>query len=66
MTPGSTTPSDQKPREAKSTSYTRPSYMTILATKGSFIDESQLGITDTSKRLCQTLLENEQTVPLDS
>jgi len=51
-TPSSTTPSDQKLREAKSIPYTRPSYETVLATKGSFIGKSDLGITDVSKRLC--------------
>ncbi|MCJ1348111.1 hypothetical protein MMC31_006342, partial [Peltigera leucophlebia] len=32
-TPSSTAPSNQTPREAKSTPYTRPSYETVLATK---------------------------------
>jgi hypothetical protein len=64
-TPSSTTPSDQKPREAKSAPYARPSYTTVLATKGSFMDKSDLGITDTSKSLCRILLEKEQTVPQD-
>jgi hypothetical protein len=62
-TPSSITPSDQKPREAKSAPYTRLSYTTVLATKGSFIDKSDLGITDISKSLCRILLEKEQTVP---
>merc|ERR1712093_522723 len=65
-TPSSTTPSDQKPREAKSTLYTRPSYETVLATKGSFMSKFDLGITDASKRLCRTLLEAEQSVPQDT
>jgi hypothetical protein len=65
-TPSSTTPSNQKPKEAKSAPYARPSYTTVLATKGSFIDKSDLGITDTSKSLCRILLEKEQTVPQDS
>jgi hypothetical protein len=64
--PSSTTPSDQKPREAKSTPYTRPSYETILATKGSFMGKFDLGITDASKKLCRTLLEAEQSVPQDT
>jgi len=64
--PSSTTPSDQKPREAKSTPYTRPSYETILATKGSFMAKFDLGITDTSKKLCRTLLEAEQSIPQDT
>ncbi|KUJ06351.1 uncharacterized protein LY89DRAFT_703031 [Mollisia scopiformis] len=66
VTPSSTTPSDQKPREAKSAPYTRPSYATVLATKGSFMDKSDLGITDASKSLCRNLLEKKQTVPQDS
>ncbi|KAH7378852.1 hypothetical protein BKA64DRAFT_559695, partial [Cadophora sp. MPI-SDFR-AT-0126] len=64
--PSSTTPSDQKPREAKSTPYQDARYKTILATKGSFIDESDLGITDKSKNNLQTLLSAEQQVPHDS
>jgi len=59
------TPSDQKPREAKSILYARPSYATVLTTKGSFMDKSDLGITDASKSLCQILLEKEQTAPWD-
>jgi len=65
-TPSSTTPSDDKPREAKSIPYARPSYATVLATKGSFMDKSDLGITDASKSLYRILLENEQTVPQGS
>ena len=66
IAPSSTTPSDQKPREAKSAQYARPSYATILATKGSFMDESDLGITDRSKKEYQNLLNADQTVPTDS
>jgi hypothetical protein len=62
----SVTPSDQKPREAKSTPYTRPSYETVLATKGSFMSEFDSGITEASKRLCRTLLEAEQSVLQDT
>jgi hypothetical protein len=65
-TPSSTTPSDQKPREIKSIPYTRPSYETVLATKGSFMGKSDLGITDVSKGLCRNLLEAEQSVPQDT
>jgi hypothetical protein len=56
---GSAALSDQKLRDAKSASYTRLSYTTVLATKGSFINKPGLGITDASKRLCQILLEIE-------
>ena len=60
------TPSDQKPREARSIQYARPSYETILATKGSFMGKSDFGITDTSKGQCRALLEAEQSVPQDT
>jgi hypothetical protein len=64
--PSSTTPSEPKSREAKSSPYARPSYETVLATKGSFMSQSELGITDKSKRLCRTLLEAKQLVPQDT
>ncbi|KAG9228182.1 hypothetical protein BJ875DRAFT_528176 [Amylocarpus encephaloides] len=64
--PSSTTPGDQNPREVKSAPYQDAPYETILATKGSFMGKSRLGITDGSKTLCQTLLEKEQTVPQGS
>jgi hypothetical protein len=66
VTPPATTPSDQRPRETKSVQYVRSSYVIILATKGSFMSKSDLGVTDASKSLCRTLLESDQTVPLDS
>ncbi len=62
-TPSSTTPSDQKLREARSTWYARPSYETVLATKGSFMGKFDLGATDASKELCRTLLTAKQSVP---
>lgn len=64
--PSSTTPSDQKPREAKSAPYQSPQYKILLETKGSFMRKSDLGIADTSKTVCRTLLEAEQIVPEDS
>ena len=64
--PSTTTPSDQKPREIKSAPYADPSYPIILATKGGFMEESELGITDASKSLGRALLERAQTVPEDS
>jgi hypothetical protein len=66
VTASSTTPSDQKPREAKSAPYQDPRYETLLATKGSFMDKSDLGITDKSKRTYLELLDLKQTVPNDS
>lgn len=65
-TPHSTQASDQRPREEKSTPYRDPRYKTLLETKGSFMDKSDLGITDASKTLCRTLLEKKQSVPQDS
>ncbi|KAK4031185.1 hypothetical protein C8A01DRAFT_51631 [Parachaetomium inaequale] len=59
-------PSDQKPREEKSAPYRDPRYKTLLETKGSFMDKSELGIIDESKTLCQTLLETAQAEPQDS
>lgn len=67
--PGSTssaTPSDQRPREEKSAPYRNPRYKTLLETKGSFMDKSDLGIADESKALCRSLLEEEQPPPQDS
>ena len=66
VTPSSTTPSDEKPREAKSAPYARPSYATILATKGSFMDESEGGITDKSKRNYYGLLKDKAEIPENS
>ncbi|KAK1808612.1 hypothetical protein LTR12_017021 [Friedmanniomyces endolithicus] len=66
ITPSSTTSSDEKPREAKSAPYARSSYATILATRGSFMEKSEQGITHRSKGLCSSLLEKAQTVPLES
>ncbi|WPH02472.1 Hypothetical protein R9X50_00533600 [Acrodontium crateriforme] len=62
----STTPGDQKPREAKSAEYRDPRYRTLLATKSSFIEESELGITTTTKREYLRLLDDEAEVPAHS
>jgi hypothetical protein len=64
--PSSTTLSDQQSQEAKSTLYKTLQYKTILATKGSFIDKSDLGITDKTKDDFQILLSAEQLVLKDS
>ena len=58
----SVTPSDQKPREQKSADYRTPRYQILLASKGSFMADHELGITAASQRKCQELLEAEQTV----
>lgn len=59
----SSSASDEKPREVKSTPYKRASYETVLAIRGSFMGKFDLGITDASKKLCRTLVEAEQSVP---
>jgi len=58
--------SDQNKRESKSVAYRDTRYTTLLAAKGSFMDKSDLDITDASKSLCRRLLESEQDVPKDS
>ncbi|KKZ68059.1 hypothetical protein EMCG_06271 [[Emmonsia] crescens] len=62
----STTRSDQKPREEKSTQYKNPRYEILLETKGSYMRESKQGITEVSKSCYQTLLNADQKVPEDS
>ena len=63
---GSNTPSGEKQREAKSADYKDQRYETLLATKGSFMDVSRLGITSESKNMCEALLREAQDVPRDS
>ncbi len=58
--------SDQNKRESKSVAYRDTRYTTLLAAKGSFMDKSDLDITDASKSLCRRLLDSEQDVPKDS
>ena len=65
-TPNDQTPSDQQPRESKSSKYLTAAYETILATKGSFMNRPSWKITAKSKALCQSLLDNTQTVPKDT
>ena len=61
-----TTSSDQKPREAKSAKYRTTRYEAVLETKGSFMGRSNVGVTDVSRNLCRTLLDQEQTTPRDT
>lgn len=58
--------SDQKKRENKSAAYRDTRYTTLLAAKGSFMNKSDLGITDASKSLCRRLLKSGQNVLKDS
>ena len=66
VVPSSTTPSDQKPREVKSAPYQDPRYKLLLSTKGSFMEESVLEITEKSRESFLNLLHAKQTVPKDS
>ncbi|MCJ1430047.1 hypothetical protein MMC29_007962 [Sticta canariensis] len=66
VAPSATTPSDQKPREVKSAPYQDPRYEALLATKGSFMDKSDLGIKKEAKKTYLELLDAEQTAPHDS
>ncbi|OAA40917.1 hypothetical protein NOR_05499 [Metarhizium rileyi] len=59
----SMTPSDQKPREEKSAPYQDPCYTILLETKGTFMTESSLDITRSSKTLCATLLNGKPLIP---
>ena len=58
--------SDPRKRESKSVAYRDTHYTILLEGKGSFIDRSDLGITDASKSSCRRLLDSEQDVPKDS
>jgi hypothetical protein len=60
------TPSDQRPREEKSAPYRDARYPLLLQTKGSYMDISELGITDTSKHLVRDLLCGKQVVPKET
>ena len=62
----SDTPSGEKPREAKSADYKDQRYEILLSTKGSFMKESNTGITTECKREYQTLLDGDPGVPRDS
>ncbi len=66
VAPSSTTPSDQKPREVKTAPYQDARYEVLLATKGSFMDPSDLGIKNKSKKTYLELLGGKQTVPHNS
>jgi hypothetical protein len=62
----STTPSDQKPREEKSAPYRDARYPLLLQTKGSYMDISELGITDVSEHFVRDLLRGEQPAPKET
>lgn len=63
----SVTPSDQKPREQKSTPYISAMYETLLESLGnSFMKNSKLGISEASKALCRGLLEKKYDTPKDT
>ncbi|KHN94151.1 uncharacterized protein MAM_07991 [Metarhizium album ARSEF 1941] len=62
----SATPNDQKPREAKSAPYRDPRYRKLLEVRGSFMDESALGVADGSADMILELLSSKQNIPKDS
>ncbi len=64
--PGSNTPSNQKPQEERSVSYSNTRYVTLLATKSSFLRKGKDVMTEESKALNRMLLQIEQKVPEDS
>ena len=57
---------DQKKRESKSAPYRDMRYATLLAAKGSYMEQSDPGITDASRTWCKTLLNSNETPPIDS
>ncbi|KAL6883051.1 hypothetical protein HDV57DRAFT_470674 [Trichoderma longibrachiatum] len=59
-------PSEQRPREEKHAQYRNERYETLLATKGSFMVRSKLGIAEESEILCKDLLERNQAYPDNS
>ncbi|KAK5003555.1 hypothetical protein LTR28_010022, partial [Elasticomyces elasticus] len=65
-TPSSATPSDEKQREAKSAPYRDARYKVLLSTLGSFMEESDLGISDKSMEKYHQLLNADSKVPADS
>ncbi|KAF2452528.1 hypothetical protein BDY21DRAFT_157141 [Lineolata rhizophorae] len=63
--PISTTSTDQKPGES-SASYHGSRFIISFQAKGSFMQNSDLGITENSRAMCLDLLRAEQTVPAES
>ncbi|KAK5652982.1 hypothetical protein OQA88_9462 [Cercophora sp. LCS_1] len=62
----SATPSDQKPREEKSTPYRQQRYETKLELKGSYMTKAPSGLASASQTLCRSLLEKTPPVPSDT
>ncbi|KAM3422217.1 hypothetical protein BST61_g2582 [Cercospora zeina] len=62
-TPSSACQGEPKSREQKSAEYRKPQYATVLATKGVFMEESELDISDESRLGCKRLLEREGEIP---
>ncbi|KXS93314.1 hypothetical protein AC579_9010 [Pseudocercospora musae] len=62
-TPSSTDQGEPKSREQKSAEYRKPQYATVLATKGVFMEESELDISRESQRECKRLLERRGGIP---
>lgn len=62
----SSTPSDQRPREEKNAPYRDTRYELLLETKDTYMDTSELDITDESKCLVSHLLDADQPPPKDT
>lgn len=60
------TASDQKPSTDNSAQYRDRRYEILLECKGSFLVPSPLGITDESRKLCSSLLAEDQPIPKDT
>lgn len=56
------TSNNKEPQKEKSTPSRASRYETFLNTKGVYMGPSELGIADTSKRLCQDLLESPRVI----
>ena len=68
VTSVASTQSDQRPREEKSAPYRSTSYAVLLEALGNSYmdDDSEQGITNDSKILCQSLLASRYTTPKDT
>ena len=60
------TASDRKSNTDKSAQYRDRRYVLLLESKGSFLAPSPLGVTDESRKLCSTLLADDQPIPKET
>lgn len=62
----SATPSDQRPREEKSTPYRHQRYETLLQVRGSYMTGAPLGLASRRQALCRSLFDKIATLPSDT